>query len=100
MSGVYEKALSLIDEYNLLADEGIIVCEHEKSVKIDFTPFEVEAEKRYGIKIVSYLRKKTNQIEVLKKNLQRDDTELKKKEKDLIDNAKLEARKILLDAKD
>lgn len=65
MSGVYEKALSLIDEYNLLADEGIIVCEHEKSVKIDFTPFEVEAEKRYGIKIVSYLRKKTNQIEVL-----------------------------------
>lgn len=44
--------------------------------------------------------KNLNQIEILKKNLQRDDTELKKKEKDLIDNAKLEARKILLDAKD
>ena len=55
MSGVYEKALSLISEYNLLCENGIIVCEHEKSVKIDFTPFVVEAEKKYGIKIVSYL---------------------------------------------
>ena len=56
MSGVYEKALLLIDEYNLLAETGIIVCEHEKSVKIDFTPFEVDAQKKYGIKIVSYLK--------------------------------------------
>lgn len=45
-------------------------------------------------------QKNLNQIEILKKNIQRDDTELRKKEKDLIDNAKLEARKILLDAKD
>ena len=46
------------------------------------------------------IEKNLNQITVLKKNLQRDDTEIKKKEKDLIDNAKLEARKILFDAKD
>lgn len=56
MSGVYEKALSLIKEYDLLAEDGIIVCEHEKSVKIDFTPFEIESEKKYGIKIISYLK--------------------------------------------
>jgi len=58
MSGVYEKALSLITEYDLLADDGIIVCEQEKSVNIDFSPFAVETQKRYGIKIVSYLTKK------------------------------------------
>lgn len=57
MSGVYEKALSLIAEYDLLSDSGVIVCEHEKTVKIDFSPFEVESEKKYGIKIVSYLNK-------------------------------------------
>lgn len=57
MSGVYNKALSLIAEYELLAEEGVIVCEHEKSVKIDYMPFELEAEKKYGIKIVSYLTK-------------------------------------------
>lgn len=57
MSGVYEKALSLINEYDLLADEGVIVCEHEKSVKIDFSPFQLENEKRYGIKLVAYLTK-------------------------------------------
>lgn len=57
MSGVYEKALSLINEYDLLEREGIIVCEHEKNVKISFSPFQLEAEKRYGIKMVSYLIK-------------------------------------------
>ena len=57
MSGVYEKALSLINEYELLNQDGVIICEHEKSVKIDFAPFEVEIEKKYGIKIVTYLKK-------------------------------------------
>ena len=46
------------------------------------------------------IEKNLNQIELLKKNLQRDDSKLKQKEKELIDNAKLEARKILEDAKD
>ena len=44
--------------------------------------------------------KNLNQIELLKKNLQRDDSKIKAQEKELIDNAKLEARKILSDAKD
>ncbi len=46
------------------------------------------------------IEKNLNQIEVLKKNLQRDDSKVKAKEKEIIDNAKIEARQILLDAKD
>ena len=57
MSGVYEDALDLIKNYNLLADEGIIVCEHEKSVDIQTTHFALADQKRYGIKMVSYYTK-------------------------------------------
>lgn len=46
------------------------------------------------------IQKNLNQIEVLKKNLQRDDSKLKAQEKEIIDKAKIEARQILLDAKD
>lgn len=46
------------------------------------------------------IQKNLNQIELLKKNLQRDDSSLKAHEKEIIDKAKIEARKILLDAKD
>lgn len=46
------------------------------------------------------IQKNLNQVEVLKKNLQRDDFKLKQQEQDLINNAKLKARDILLDAKD
>ncbi len=54
--GLYEKALRKISEYDLLSTEGVIVCEHDKNVKIDFMPYEIECEKNYGIKVVSYLR--------------------------------------------
>lgn len=57
MSGVYEKALSLINEYDMLSNNGVIVCEHEKNVKIDFSPFNLDSQKKYGIKMVSYLTK-------------------------------------------
>lgn len=46
------------------------------------------------------IQKNLNQVELLRKNLQRDDSKLKMKEKELIDNAKIQARDILLDAKD
>ena len=46
------------------------------------------------------IEKNLNQIEVLKRNLQRDDSKLKAQEKEIIDKAKIEARQILLDAKD
>ena len=45
-------------------------------------------------------QKNLNQIELLKKNLQRDDKILREKETELINNAKMKARDILLDAKD
>jgi len=54
MSGVYEEALNLIKTYDLLAEEGIIVCEHEKSVEIESDKFNKIDQKRYGIKMVSY----------------------------------------------
>ncbi len=57
MSGVYEDALSLISQHNLLADDGIIVCEHEKTVDIQTTDFALAHQKRYGIKMVSYFIK-------------------------------------------
>lgn len=46
------------------------------------------------------IQKNLNQIELLKKNLQRDDKKLKEQENELINNAKLKAREILLEAKD
>ena len=45
-------------------------------------------------------QKELNQVKVLKNNLQRDDTKIREQEKDIINKAKLEARQILLDAKD
>ena len=46
------------------------------------------------------IEKNLNQIELLRKNLERDDSKLKKQERDIIDNAKIKARDLLLDAKD
>ena len=57
MSGLYEKALYLISQYDLLNDEGIVVCEHEKSVEIDFLDYNIDKQKQYGIKVVTYLTK-------------------------------------------
>ena len=57
-SGVYEDCLKRINEFDMLADEGIIVCEHNKDDKFDYSLFNVESEKVYGIKGVTYLSKK------------------------------------------
>lgn len=46
------------------------------------------------------IEKNLNQITLLKNNLQRDDSKIKTEEKEIINKAKLEARNILLDAKD
>ena len=84
--------LEIIDKAKSLMDKQDIDIENLLK-KIYDDKLEIEKAKEET-------QKNLNQIEVLKRNLQRDDTELKKKEKDLIDNAKSEARKILLDAKD
>ena len=46
------------------------------------------------------LEKNLNQVTLLRKNLERDDSKLKQQEKEFIDNAKVKAREILQDAKD
>lgn len=45
------------------------------------------------------IQKNLNQVELLRKNLEKDDSNIKLKEKELINNAKIKARDILLDAK-
>lgn len=54
-SGVYEDCVKLIAEKGILADDGVIVCEHDKKDEFDFSPFKIVDEKRYGIKMVTYL---------------------------------------------
>ena len=51
------------------------------------------------LRVYSYLLYSADHLSE-QKNLQRDDTKLKAQEKELIDNAKIKARQILLDAKD
>lgn len=54
-SGVIDDCLKDIFALKLLAPDGVIVFEHDKSDKFDFSLFEVESEKIYGIKAVTYL---------------------------------------------
>lgn len=56
-SGLYEIVLKKIAEKNLLADDGIIVCEHAKEDVFDYQEFEVFDEKRYGTIMMTYLCK-------------------------------------------
>ncbi len=46
------------------------------------------------------IEKNLHQVELLKNNLQRDDSKIREQEKEILNKAKLEARQILLDAKD
>lgn len=54
-SGVYEDCIQKLYQNELLAEDGIIVCEHDRKDQFDFSPFNVASEKRYGIKMVTYL---------------------------------------------
>lgn len=56
-SGIYHECLVLIDRFNLLAEDGVVVCEQEKNTIIDYSPFTIQDERIYGIKKVSYLGK-------------------------------------------
>ena len=65
-SGFYENALKLIFQFNLLANNGIIVCEHDKKDNFDYSPFQVIDEKIYGIKKVTYLSRNQFNISINK----------------------------------
>ena len=56
-SGLYEIVLKKIEKKGLLADDGIIVCEHAKEDAFDYQGFSVFDEKRYGTIMVTYLEK-------------------------------------------
>lgn len=82
---IIENATSLLNKQDV-DFETLLKSIYEDKLKIEKEKKEIE--------------KNLNQISVLKNNLQRDDTKLKAQEREIIDKAKLEARQILLDAKD
>lgn len=81
----------IIDKAKLLMNKNDVEFEellkkiYDEKISIEATKLEIE--------------KNLNQIELLRKNLERDDSKLKKQEHEIIDKAKTEARDILLDAK-
>ncbi|MBE7075624.1 MAG: 16S rRNA (guanine(966)-N(2))-methyltransferase RsmD [Clostridiales bacterium] len=56
-SGLYEKVLDKIYEKELLAEDGIIVCEHATEDVFEDGKFKVFDEKRYGNIMLTYLEK-------------------------------------------
>ena len=76
---------------SLMKDQDVSIEELLKKIYDDKITIEKEKEE---------ISKNLSQVELLRKNLERDDSKLKLQEKELIDNAKTKARDILLDAKD
>lgn len=62
MSGVYQQALKLIKDYDLLSEKGVVVCEHDKNVEIKSDDFLLVDQKRYGTKMLTYFNKKSQSI--------------------------------------
>ena len=54
-SGVYDNALNIIKERELLNKDGIIVCEHPNELKLN-SGFEIFDQKRYGTVTLTYLK--------------------------------------------
>ena len=82
---IIEKAQSLLDKKDI-DFETLLKSIYDDKIKIEKEKSEIE--------------KNLHQIELLKKNLQKDDTRVREQEKEIINKAKIEARQILLDAKD
>lgn len=82
---IIDKARSLLDKQDVDIETLL--------KKIYDDKIEIEKEKEE-------IQKNLNQVELLRKNLQRDDNKLKQQEKELIDKAKIQARDILLEAKE
>ena len=82
---IIDRAASLLDKKDV--DFEVLL----KSIYDD--KIEIEREKEET-------QKNLNQIEILKNNLKKDDTKIREQEKEIINSAKLEARQILLNAKD
>lgn len=48
--GLIDRTLVSIKEHNVFSGEGIIICQHDtsESLKIDFSPFNIEQRRKYG----------------------------------------------------
>lgn len=57
-NGLYNESLNLINEKNILHEDGVVVCEHAKDEIINFDTYNVQSQKRYGTKILTFLTKK------------------------------------------
>ena len=82
---IIEHAISLLEKEDIDFETLL------KSIYDDKLQIEKEKEQ---------IEKNLNQITLLKNNLQKDDSKIREKEKEIINKAKLEARQILLNAKD
>ena len=81
---IIDKAKVLMNK-NDVEFEELLKKIYDEKISIEATKLEIE--------------KNLNQVKLLRKNLERDDSKLKKQEHEIIDKAKTEARDILLDAK-
>jgi len=82
---IIEKAQSLLDKKDI-DFETLLKSIYDDKIKIEKEKSEIE--------------KNLHQVELLKNSLQRDDKKVREQEKEIINKAKLEARQILLNAKD
>ena len=57
-SEYYARAMALLLENDLLNDDAIIICEHESKSEIVAESYETLAQKRYGIKMLTYFTAK------------------------------------------
>lgn len=76
---------------SMMSNQDINIEELLKNIYDDKSEIEKEKEE---------ISKELNQVSLLRKKLEVDYSDLEKKKRDLIDNAKIKARNILLDAKD
>lgn len=58
-SGLYNECLQIIYEKNLLNDNGVIVCEHDKILEIKCDLFDLFDLKIYGTVALSYFKRKS-----------------------------------------
>lgn len=72
----------------------------EEAINIEDVLKEIYDNKLYIENEKDKIQKKSEEIEILKKNLERDNTELELQAKRIIDDATIQARKILLNAKE
>ncbi len=82
---IIEKAQSLLDKKDI-DFETLLKSIYDDKIKIEKEKSEIE--------------KNLHQVQLLKESLKRDDSRVREQEKEIINKAKLEARQILLDAKD